>query len=81
MARVKLDLPAINKVMKAEGPTRLQERAGHAIQAKVGPHFEVVVNRNHPWVNRVYVQPADGEGWAENQRHNVLIKALAATDV
>jgi len=77
MTGVRLNLAALNKLMRSKPVQDKVDEKGRAIAAAAGPDFEYV-SRPHRWVARGYVQPVNARGMRAEARDKVLTRSLDA---
>ena len=77
MARIKLNLREINKLMTSREATAEVVRAAQRIQRAAGDEFEVNVVP-HKWTARAYVRAKDAKGMRAEARDKVLTRAVSA---
>lgn len=72
---VRLNLPALNALMRSADVQGIVDREGAAIAARAGEDFEYV-RSPHRWVARGFVQPKNARGMREQAKNAVLERAL-----
>ena len=74
--KFKPDVKGFNQAMKLPEVGQHLKREGAALAADAGEGFEAVLDTRHPWLDRVFVQPATPAAHRRNAKHQLLVKAL-----
>lgn len=74
--KVRLNIRAVNEVMKSEGVQRVLRERAESIARDAGPGFEVAADNSHPWIARVWVRTATHEARRAEAEGKVLTRAL-----
>lgn len=73
--RVKLNIKAVNQLMRSQPVTAEVARRAHRIRNAAGDEYEVVVSP-HKWTARAFVQAKDAKTSREEARTGRLLRAL-----
>lgn len=73
--KIKLNLPALNKIMTSPGAANLLRKEAQQRAAAAGEGFEAVVHP-HKWTARAYVQTADDAGRRRQANEKVLERII-----
>lgn len=74
---VRLNLPAINAIMRSQPVQGLLDEVGKKMAANAGDGFEYVA-RPHRWTARGYVQTASARARRRQAREAVLERAMGS---
>lgn len=76
-ARVKLNLPGINQMLREAQPE--VDRIAQQMAGNAGPGYEAV-SSPHRWTGRAYVQTTDYESMLDNARNNTLARVFGSVN-
>lgn len=76
IVKVRLNLRAVNQVMKAPGVEELLRQRAEAMASDAGEGFVAVVDNSHPWVARAWVRAGTYDAMRAEASDKVLTKAL-----
>jgi hypothetical protein len=74
--RVRLNLKAVNQIMKSPGVAALLRERAEAIARDAGAGFEAASDNSHPWVARAWVRAETNAAKRAEASQKVLTKAL-----
>lgn len=75
-APVKLNIKAVNEVMKSPGVEALLRERSEALARAAGDGFEAETDNSHPWIVRSWVRAETTDAMIAEARDKDLTKAL-----
>lgn len=72
--RFRPDVRGFNEAMKLPTVGAALLEHGEAWAADAGEGFEAVLDTRHPWLDRVFVQPATAAARRANRRDQILMR-------